>query len=157
MLWTKVDVCNLISIRPNLKSIGAENQILKIICSYCTRFTIVHPTLEIGDCYAMVRLPGLEPKCHHSTIWFVGQCQTAQSKSVVNLAPVRQWPNYAHYSVAGALRSSPAGVHERHCVQAAAAVLNGDASATQKCRRWSKIELRLETSFMQYYCNRLRL
>jgi hypothetical protein len=24
MLWTRVDVCNLISIRPNLKSIGAE-------------------------------------------------------------------------------------------------------------------------------------
>jgi len=24
MLWTKIDVCNLKSIRPNLKSIGAE-------------------------------------------------------------------------------------------------------------------------------------
>ena len=83
---------------------------------------------RLEKCYAMVRLLA---DLNVNVI-----LQSDLSDNVRKLMEVKAlwiWPQWINYqSVAGALRSSPARVHERQCVQAAAAAgLIRDASATQ--------------------------
>jgi len=104
MLWTKIDICNLKSIRPNLKSIGAENQILKIICSNCKRFTIAHPTLPI-DCQQHMEAEVVNTCVSATSIhkWLqsiraMGVHETTKSMRIKSWAQLAQWDTIRIYT-----------------------------------------------------------
>ena len=79
-------------------------------------------------CFAMVRLLADS----NLNVILLQSDLSDNARQLLELKALCIWPQGPNcYSGAGALRSSPAGVHERQCVQAAAAaVLDDDTKAS---------------------------